>query len=196
MGHGANQKDCSGSQGMMVYQPNIKNYLTSKRNNYQLDGMDLNNAILQVDRVEMVNFDESGECRQNRMFSVNDEQLDSIQLFITKTRFINSSLAQDGLNYSPSKKNGTDMCSEEGCTGNRLVMFSADDRKQMISPEAHAYLSSAEKPLCQNVTNYFLCHNQSLQLLQIENWKYFKRQTLDVSTLVGRQNGTMNDTNT
>lgn len=44
---------------MMVYQPNIKNYLTSKRNNYQLDGMDLNNAILQVDRVEMVNFDDT-----------------------------------------------------------------------------------------------------------------------------------------
>lgn len=116
-------------------------------------------------------------------------------MFITKTRFINSSLAQDGLNYSPSHNNGTDMCSESGCTGNRLVMFSSDDKKQMISPEAHAYLSSSEKPLCQKVTNYFLCHNQSLQLLQIENWKYFQRQTLDVSTLVGRQNDTRNETN-
>lgn len=191
-GYGLNQRDCSKSRGIGVYQPNIKNYI-NRKNSYQLSGMNLNNAVMQLDRVQLENFDTTDLCKENRMFALSPDLQDSMQVFVTATQFTRANISLDQLNYPANfSKNFSEVCGKvHGCTGNQLVLFSLEDGKQLISHQAHSQLSNDSVPACTNAGSYFACQNKHIQMLQFENWKFFSRQFVNVTTQVGKQTNSM-----
>lgn len=112
-----------------------------------------------------------------------------MQVILTNNRFSNSPVDEHALHFLPSKLD-THLCGPLGCTGSPHTLFSTDisaNYTQLISTHAHSLLSNKN---CSKALkgDYHICYNQSIQLLQYENWKFNKLQRSSLMSMGSQKN--------